>query len=210
MIPRLSQRLLASILLAAATPAPAQNPTERERVEEAVADFNARRNDAAIEKLKAAEQEFPNSAQVLNVLGAAYVRKKDYETAIGYFRRAIEADPSFFPAQFNSAEIFFLQKQYPQALDRFTTLLRDNPQSGLLRFKVLLSLLMTNQREEAERMAAAMPVLGADPCWYYSQAALLFNQGRKDSARDHMKAGRTFYPGKADFYEENFEELGWR
>lgn len=178
-------------------------------VEKALADFEKLKYDDALVKLREAEKETPGDPFILNLLGAACTKKKDYATAKEYFDKALAANPEFFPAQFNLGELLFLQKQYPQALGFFTTMLRSAPGNELLQFKVVLSLLMTGQEEDARKLASRMKFPGEGPAWYYAHAAVEHKEGHKAKASEYLSGAKTFFPDNISLYNETFEDLGW-
>lgn len=178
-------------------------------VEKALVDFNANKYDAALPLLQQADTLRPNTPFILNLLGAAYTKKKDFPRAKEQFDKALAADYSFFPAQFNLGEIFFLQKQYPSALDHFSRMLKNYPDNELLQFKVALTLLLTNHQADAEKLAAKMKFPGQEPAWYYTQAALAMIAKDKGLARKNIAAAEVMYAGKTSLYNETFQDLDW-
>lgn len=178
-------------------------------IERALADFEKHDYDAALAKLQEADKASPGDPFILNLLGAAHTKKKDFAAAKEYFDKALAASPGFFPAKFNLGELLFLQKQYPQALGFFTDMLRVAPGNELLQFKVVLSLIMTEQVDDARKLASRMKFPGEGPAWYYAHAAVEYKQGHKGKASEYLAGARTFFPDKISLYNETFEDLGW-
>jgi len=178
-------------------------------VNDALVNFEDKKFDEALGKLQEAEKLDPKSAFILNLVGAAYTKKKDYAEAKSYFDKALELDYGFFPAQFNVGELSFLQKQYPQALEHFTRMLNNDPGNELLQFKVVLSLIMTDQVEDAQKLAARMKFPGDGPGWYFVQAALKTKEGDKRKAAELVSSAKMIFPAKVALYQETFEDLGW-
>lgn len=175
----------------------------------ALADFEAKKYDEALTKLQEAEKLDPSSAFIANLIGAAYTKKKDFAQAKTSFEKSLAADPGFFPSLFNIGELLFLQKQYPQALDYFSKMLARDPGNELLQFKVVLCLLLTEQPEDAKKLADRMRFPGDGPAWYYSQAALQMHADNKRKARDMLATAKTMFPEKISLYSETFDDLGW-
>lgn len=203
--------IICTLALLAGTIAFAAPPVNRaqELVDSALVDFKDNKYDPAITKLKEANELAPNSPFILNLLGAALTKKKDYEAATGYFNKALEVEYSFFPARFNLGEVLFLQKRYPQALDYFTKLLRDSPGNELLQFKVVLCLLQTDQVDNAKKLASQMKFPGQEPAWYYAQASIALHEGNKKAAMKYLDNANVFFSGKTQLYQETFQDLGW-
>ncbi len=186
-----------------------EEKTGQTPVEKAMADFGKKKYDEALATLLEVEKQEPNSPVIHNLVGAAYTKKKDYAAAKACFEKALEHDPNFFPARFNIGELLFLQKQYPQALGFFADMLRAAPGNELLQFKVVLSLLMTDQVEDARKVASRMKFPGDGPAWYYAHAAVERKEGHKSKASEYLAGARTFFPDSSALYNETFEDLGW-
>lgn len=189
---------------------PAEDPDPTQTlVTAALASFEDKDYDDALTKLQEAEKLQPTSPFILNLLGAIYTKKKDYEPAKSAFEKSLEAAPNFFPAQFNLGELLFLQKQYPQALSSFSTMLNLDPTNELLQFKVILSLLLTEQPEEANKLLRRMKYPINSPAKFYAEAAIKFVQDDKKAAANLVTQGQTLFPEKASLYDETFVDLGW-
>jgi tetratricopeptide (TPR) repeat protein len=185
-----------------------ENP-DKPLIERALADFEKKKYAEALAKLQEAEKEDPNNPFIMNLMGAAYTKQQDYTTAKTYFDKALSQNPDFFPARFNLGEILFLQKQYPQALGFFTDMLRQAPSNELLQFKVVLSLLMTDQVEDARKLASRMRLPGEGPAWYYAHAAIETKVKNKGKASEYLSGAKTLFPNQISLYDETFEDLGW-
>ena len=178
-------------------------------VDKALRDFEAKKFDEALTNLQEAEKLDPDSAFVLNLIGAAYTKKKDYPAAKSYFDKALSSDSGFFPAMFNCGELLFLQKKYSQALEYFTRMLSNDPGHELLQFKVVLCLILTNQMEDAQKLASRIKFPGDGPAWYFVQAALKLQEGNKRKAVALITNAQTLFPGRTSLFEETFIDLGW-
>ena len=106
-------------------------------------------------------------------------------------------------------ELLFLERQYPQALDSFSKMLRADPANELLQFKIVLCLLLMNQAREAEKLLARMKFPGNGPAWYYARAAFQITEGNKRRARELLGSAQVIFPDKTSLYDETFEDLGW-
>ena len=89
--------------------APLPEESTKAAIEAVLADFDAQKPDDALAKLEVMEKKLPDDPLVLNLIGSAYTKKKDYLAAETYFRKAVKKSPNFFPAIFNIGEVFFLQ-----------------------------------------------------------------------------------------------------
>jgi len=187
----------------------AEEKSDQTLVERALADFEKKKYAEALAKLQEAEKATPDDPFILNLIGAAYTKQKDYANAKTYFDKSLALNPDFFPARFNVGEILFLQKQYPQALGFFTDMLRQAPGNELLQFKVVLSLIMTDQVDDARKLANRMKFPGDGPAWYYAHAAVARKENQKSKASEYLAGARNFFPNQISLYNETFEDLGW-
>ena len=178
-------------------------------VDEAVADLQGKAFDAALRKLLEAEKSDPGSAVVLNLLGAAYTKKKDYATARSCFEKSLARQPSFFPPAFNLGELLFLEGRSSQALDAFSRLLAADPDNELLQFKVVLCFILADRDDDAEKLLRRMRFPGEGPAWYYAQAAFQMNEGHRRQARELLTCAQVIFPKETSLYDETFENLGW-
>ncbi len=197
------------VLLAPIARAQDQSSQTQALVDGALQDFEKKKYDEALEKLKEAEKITPDSAFIYNLLGAAYTKKQDYNSAKAAFEKSLGIDPNFFPSVFNIGELLFLQKQYPQALEYFARMLDSAPGNELLQFKVVLCLLQTGQVDDAKKVVSRMRYPGEGPAWYYANAALESHAGNKRKSLEYQASAKTFFPDKTSLYTETFEDLGW-
>ncbi len=197
--------LLASVCVAFAAP----EETSQVLVDGAIKDIETKKYDAALEKLTKADKQDPNSAFILNLFGAVWTKKKDFPKSQEYYEKALMSDPQFFPARFNIGEILFLQKKYPEALAYFASMLDRYPDNELLMFKVYLSLLMTDQMDEAQRFIKRFKYAGETPSWYFAHAAREAKEGNKAKSVEYVSMAKTVFEGKCDIFIQTFDDLGW-
>jgi tetratricopeptide (TPR) repeat protein len=171
--------------------------------------FEKKDYDKALAVLEEALKEKPGDPMILNMIGAAYTKKQEYAKAKEFFEKSLAANPEFFPAVFNVGELLFLQKQYPQALGYFTDMLRSAPGNELLQFKVVLCLLLTDQQEDAAKLAKRIRVPGEGPAWYYAQAAVAIKAGNPGQAASYLDSARALFEKGTALYDETFVDLGW-
>ena len=88
-------------------------------------------------------------------------------------------------------------------------MLRADPATGPLLFKIVLCLLLMDQAEETEKPLARMKFPGNGPAWYYVQAASQIIGGSKRRVRELLASAQVIFPGKTSLYDETFEDLGW-
>ena len=87
-------------------------------------------------------------------------------------------------------------------------MLRADPATGPLLFKIVLCLLLMDQAEETEKLLARMKFPGDGPAWYYVQAASQIIGEQTKSARVAASA-QVIFSGRTSRYGETFEDFGW-
>lgn len=87
----------------------------------------------AVERLLLAEKEHPDSAEVHNDLGVAYLEsggEGSLEKALGEFEEALQRNPKYEPALFNLALVYERLGQFPQAEQHLKLYLQLDSTSG--------------------------------------------------------------------------------
>lgn len=69
----------------------------------------------------------PGSPLPVYSLGVLAEQKKDYMTALSYYRQSVQLDPKFENGYFNLAACYANLKQFEKASDSLKTLLKLNP-----------------------------------------------------------------------------------
>ena len=202
--------VLVAVALGATIAAQARSDDNTDRlVSDAIADINQKKFDAALGRLREAERRDPNSANILNLLGAVYTKNKDYAKARSSFERSLAQEPAFFAPAFNLGELLFLEEHYPQALEAFSKLLIADPDNELLQFKIALCLSLLDRVQDARALVARMKSPRNSPAWYYARAVLEMQDGDPRMARKLLATARVIFPEATSLYDETFENLDW-
>lgn len=188
--------------------APEISKENRRLIQGALEDFDSKSYDAALEKLQKLEKDLPGDAFVMNLLGAAYTKKKDYATARTYFDKVLVGQPDFFPARFNVGELLFLQRDYAGALEYFEKMRQTDARNELLMFKVFLCQLQLGDKDAAEKTMKAIKCPGDTPAWYYAQAAWESKNGDNKKAREYLTGAKYIFGKKTALFDETFDDLG--
>ncbi|WNY27662.1 Lipopolysaccharide assembly protein B [Methanolapillus ohkumae] len=85
--------------------------------------------DEAIAVLSKAQNLDPFNYEIMNMLGIAYARKENNQSALMQFDRAIHADPFNPKAYFNKALILVKTNEYEKAVPIFEKALLEDPQN---------------------------------------------------------------------------------
>ena len=164
---------------------------------------------SVVATLGALQEPASSDLSALNLRAAALTKMGDYEQAAGIFSRILEANPDYFPAAYNLAEVRFLGGDREGALEAFRQLRRRDPRNELLRFKVFLCQYALGRDEEAAKTARAMQSAGGTPAWYYAQALLARRGGDEGSARKNLRAARSLYgDAGCQLFDESLASAG--
>jgi predicted Zn-dependent protease len=178
-------------------------------VERVLADYEAERYDAALERLEALRDRHPGDPLILNLMGSVYIKKLNYQKAERSFRQALDLEPGFFPAAYNLGELLFLQEKYALAREYYQTMRATDHRHELLQFKVALCDILAGETERAKKVMNAIKYPGDSPAWYYAHAALEHKQGNTAKAREYIRGAKFVYgPEKTALFDETFETIG--
>ena len=178
-------------------------------VERVLADYEAERYDAALERLEALRDRHPGDPLILNLMGSVYIKKLNYQKAERSFRQALDLEPGFFPAAYNLGELLFLQEKYALAREYYQTMRATDHRHELLQFKVALCDILAGETERAKKVMNAIKYPGDSPAWYYAHAALEHKQGNTAKAREYIRGAKFVYgPEKTALFDETFKTIG--
>ncbi len=185
-------------------------PAYRNLVRDAMRSFTSRDFATASALVTKADQMYPPSANTVNIRAAIAIEQGHFAEGREYCMKALNLDPSFFPALFNLAEIPFMQGKYSEARLAYEKLLDQKPAEDLIRFRIFLTYLLekdeTNSREELDRM----PLLNDTPIYFFAHAAWEFAHSREKEAMSFLRsATAVFPPGKIMNFVDVFYDLGW-
>ena len=172
----------------------------------------------AIAQLDEADATQANQPDALNLRGLTYSKMKDYEHAESAFKRAIAAEPQFWAARFNYAELPFNYRNYTAARSRFEELIAQTDPAKqpreveLTQYKIFLTLLLEGKVDGACSFMGHLSFTSKTPARYFCQAALEFYAGNADKAQAEIdSAAKDFQsqPKLVDIFKESFYRIGW-
>ena len=187
--------------------APLAEESTQEAIESVLRDFDAKKNDEALAKLEALQMQTPDNPLILNLIGSAYTKKKDYLAAESFFRKSLKEKNGFFPALYNLGELLFLQKKYAEAREHFQAMRASDTRNELLQFKVVLCDLELNETDRAQKLMKAIKYPGDSPAWYYAQAAYENKVGNKKKSREYIAGAKYIFGEKTALFDESLATL---
>lgn len=157
--------------------------------------FNQKRIFDALAMIDEVDSIFKDHPATLNIKGACYVEIRAFGKATAIFNRILKIAPDNINVQFNLAEVDFVTKRWESAHNRFEKILSSMGENniGMLRlceFKLLLCKINTNREKEAKSLAEKYDEWDDSPFYYYSRAALLYNQDNRIDAEKMLSNAR--------------------
>ncbi|MDQ2659347.1 MAG: tetratricopeptide repeat protein, partial [Verrucomicrobiota bacterium] len=184
--------------------------------DKAFKEFDASNYEQALKDLDAIDARQPDLAESQNLRGVILMRQKDYGNAEKALKKALAADPKFWNARFNLAEIPFLEKKWPEARKRFDELLNGNASelqgeaTQLIQYKILITHLMEGKDDLVKAMMAKFELNPDTPAVQYANAAIALNKKDEKTAKDALLAAeKNFSPQLNKLFAESLYEVGW-
>jgi tetratricopeptide (TPR) repeat protein len=170
----LSLALLGSLpLCAQPTPLPSASPESRaaQAYRMGMSLVKEGRLDEAISTFKNGLSSDPQSTVLLNVIGATYSLKGEFDRADDYLLKTLQIDPGFVPARKNLAISYFNLGKYDLAATEFRRLINEPGDS-----RSIASLFLGIIAEEKRDFGKSASLLGqsGDIVYKYPQALLSF------------------------------------
>lgn len=174
-----------------------------------------RRIPEALQKFNDAEVLWPKNPNLMNLKGSALVNLRDFDRAAKYFDECVQLYPGFWQAHFNAAEMNFVRKKWQVAEKDFRVLLAKDksiePQTlKLIEYKIILALIKQKKLDDAKTMINKYDSFDDSPLFYYSNAALNFEQDKRKEGEEWVTNARAVYnPQVNAIFEDSLSELGW-
>ncbi len=194
--------------LAGPTPAPASTNQVPEALAKKLAEVQALQADQkvvdALLMLEELERDYPNAADLCNVRGSILLTPsmRDFAGAEAAFTRAAALQVGALAPLFNLAEVQFVKHEWQEALKRLDEILRDfeklpTPVRHLILFKKTICQVKTNQIEAAEKLIKDhFTFMDDTPAYYFSKAAVAFQQEKKAEAEEWVSKGVSIFGDK--------------
>src|ERR1051325_2793994 len=144
------------------------------------------------------------------------MRQAKYDEAQAALHRALAADPKFWNARFNLAEIPFLRKDWAEAKKRFDELLQGNgaelqgEAAQLIEYKILLTHLLQGNENMVDATLSKFELSPDTPAATYAKAAIQFQHKNEKEAKELVaNAEKRFSPQLNKLFAESLYEVGW-
>jgi len=177
-------------------------------ITQGVAEMDANRSDKAIVLFEQALAIQPGDLGLQNARAAVLIQLGRIDEARESLRAVLAEHPQFFEADFNLGETFMQEGDYAAALQHYLRMSRIHGLGPLLRFKILLAELLTEQRPAAEVTARGFRYPADGPAWYFAHAALAANEGDKQAARRLRKTAKALHGPATRLFDESLTTTG--
>lgn len=184
--------------------------------DKAFREFNTNNYQQALKELDAIDARQPDLAESQNLRGVIAMRQSNYEQAEQALQKALAADPKFWNARFNLAEIPFLKKDWTEARNRFEGLLSGNKAElqgealQLIQYKILLTYLLEGKENMVDSVHTKLELSPDTPAVAYANAAVAFQRKNEKEAKDQIAAAeKNFSPQLNKLFVESLYEIGW-
>jgi protein O-GlcNAc transferase len=149
-----------------------------------ILDQHLQRADLAVAQLEIALVRAPRDAgRVCNSLGVFALRRRDIEAAVGFFERAIEADPSLADPYANLGLIHYDRNSMERALENFAQAVERAPDLPALLHNYTLVLSKAGRGDEAIRVGKrAMKLDPNNATGWHNLGLAHRNRGQLDEA----------------------------
>lgn len=169
-----------------------------------------------LDEVNKASKIFADSPEIYNLRGSCYVEMRAFDKALVEFEKALVYLKNSPSVEFNIAEVYFCTKRWQKALDLFEKILKILPPENkalvrLVEFKILLSKKKLGQNDEVMILAEKYDFLDDSPYYYYSQAALAYEDKNLVKAEEWLAiAGRVFQnPNITAPWQDTLVEYGY-
>ncbi len=184
--------------------------------DKAFREFDGNNYEQALKDLDAIDARQPDVAESQNLRGVIAMRQKDYPKAESALQKALAADPKFWNARFNLAEVPFLEKNWAEARKRFQELLNGNASelqgeaTQLIQYKILITCLMEGKENMVEAIKSKFELSPDTPALQYTLASIALSKKDEQAAKDALTAAeKHFSPQLNKLFAESLYEVGW-
>lgn len=165
---------------------------------------------SALEFVSKAEALKPENKELLILRGAIYAESGKHAEAIEVYQKVLAEDPKSFPAAFNLAEVFFMQKNFAEARSRFEKLREAAPNHEMLRLKIMLTHLLEGNDTAAKAELDQFKFPSDTAAREFAMAAWDFAHGNVEAGKDWVASGeRIFGRQKTEFLYQILADLNW-
>jgi tetratricopeptide (TPR) repeat protein len=164
----------------------------------------------ALGKLDICDEIHANVPDTWIMRGAVLASQHQYDKARAAFDKAAQLAPTDFWAHYNIAELYLVQKKYPEAVAAYKALSVYKGQEELVSFKIVYANLLQGKLDAAKAELDAMKFPSDTPAYYFAHSAWGFASGNKEDGDYWVGAGmKIFGPPKCLAFYDALVQAGW-
>ena len=157
-----------------------------------------------------ADQVHPDISDTWNLRGAIYAEQHDFQKAIEAFQKANKLNPGDFWPMYNIAELFLMEKKYPEAVATFQKLAIYRGQEELVQFKLVLANLLQGKNGDAKQVLDGMKFPSDTAAYYFANAAWSYANKDEKKGKYWTSAGlKVFGLGRCVSFYDSLVQAGW-
>ena len=196
--------------LASPTPPPARASLIPPPANQTLSPSQQQALEAELASANAALQRDPSSPIAYEQRGNIYGQEKKWDLAAKDFHHALQIKSTDAPAQFDLAEIDFLQGKYDTARAEFLPLQKDIELGDVAAYKVFLCDLAAGHLDAASKELDAFDHVGTQASYYFANVAWSAYHQKPDEALGWFKSAVDIYsPSKVHLYGTSLFDLGY-
>ena len=148
-------------------------------------------------------QEFPDSTSLLHIVGAAYQGLQKFDTAIKFFMRALERDPTLVDVLNALGSTYRESGETHRAIKCFEKALRLKPNNAIIHFNLGNAFRVSGNSIAAEKSYRAAIQINPNLAQAHAKLAnLLSSQGDPEGAANFYEKALEIEPGFAECYRD--------
>lgn len=178
--------------------------------------FAQKRIFETVDQLDKAEKIFADAPEVHSLRANCYVETRAFDKALEYYAKAKALSPDDRSIDFNTAEIFFVTKQWKKCVEMFEEILPQIPparigMARLVEFKIFLCKQKLGLKAEAKALAEKYTDEDDSPYYYYARAAEAYEKNDLAKAEEWLAICTRIFrePSTIAPWQDTFVEYGY-
>jgi tetratricopeptide (TPR) repeat protein len=181
-------------------------------VSESLAEAKAGHLEAALAEINPLLAGDRRNKKALLLRAILYGQLRQWEKSDADYAAVLDIDPNNATANFDRAELLFLQQKYDGARTGFAETQKDPDLGDLATYKVFLCDLFAGHEVVASQELEAINSVGENPSYYFANAAWDLVHKKPEDASDWLKSAARIYasaPQKCLRYAASLRDLGY-
>jgi len=187
-----------------------KRPPAEEVLKQAVDALKTHQFESALPKLEYLQSLRPSDPDILILRGCIYAEAGHNAEAEAIFKKAILIAPAHPWARLNLAEAQLSQKKFPDAETTLSILSSTRPESEVVRFKLIITLVLQKKTAAAERELQQLEEHATTPAYYFSKASMAFASGDQKAGQALVDEATKIYGiTQTGYFINSLAAQGW-